>query len=396
VKAAEVLTRYTAVLSLASSASTRPEGDDLPEVVGFEGNLSFGSFELSIYKAASVSWDHPLRDDLRAAMSQAKRNPGKAGANLRAFVELRNELGHSIVHVDEIKASNLFEEVDPIGRLLDCLDGLSPVLSCPPVVVLRQEHRRGRLTARFNFHIGEGEPIPREIDLADPVFEWEYPYLCTARGLLPLTPGVVLLVRPDGKRGLYLLDGIEDEGLRYKGVLDNDVRVVEGTGADLGRWLATRNVDPPEPSGLPMLEEVRSADGRSLHGYLRDDPLPTDVAAGLTSGIAEDDPAGWSVASFEQACNNVGLGAAYRDVLYVFLEEGCRAEASLQGVEVVNGSEDNRTLLVFELHGGPVLTCTLQLGALDNGTVGTRSVSFAPGQPADTLVNEVRALLAAR
>jgi len=198
-KAAEVLTRYIAIASLASAASTRPECDDLPVVEGFNDNLSFGSFELSIRKSLSVKWDHPLRDDLRAAMRQTKRNPGKAGAHLQSFLELRNDLGHSITHVDEIKASKLFEEVDPIGRLIDCLDGFAPILSCPPAVVLKQEYRRGRLTARFNFHVGEGEPIPRAIELQDPVFEWECPYLCTARGLLPLMPGIALLARRPGR-----------------------------------------------------------------------------------------------------------------------------------------------------------------------------------------------------
>jgi hypothetical protein len=327
-------------------------------------------------------------------MRGTKKNPGRAGAQVRAFVELRNDLGHSITHVDEIKAANLFDEIDPIGGLIDCLEGLAPVLSCPPLVVLKQEHRRGRLTALFNFHVGEGEPIPQEVPLREPVFEWELPYLCTARGLLPLVPGLTMLARPDGKRGLYLIDGIEDAGLRYKSVFDNDVRSVAGADRDLGRWLADKQ-DGPAMAAFPLLEEVCCADGRSLHGYLRNEQLPsTGESTQEAEPVAvEVETTAWTVGSFEQACNNVGLGAAYRDVLYSFLEHGCRAEASAQGVEILGGPDGDRTLLVLELQGGPVLTCTVQMEAFEGDREGTLSVSLAPGQSADELVAEIAGLL---
>ena len=171
IKAAEVLTRYVLVVALASAASTRSVDQPLPTVPYFDGNLAFGTFELAIRVARDVPWEHPLRSDLRLGMRKTKKTPGTAGMRIQRFVELRNMLGHAITHVDEVRASGLFEENDPIGGLIDCLEGLEGVLARPPLAVVRQEHRRGRLSAHFLFFVGEGEPIPQLIDLSEPVYE---------------------------------------------------------------------------------------------------------------------------------------------------------------------------------------------------------------------------------
>ena len=172
-KAAEMLTRYLAVISLASAAATKPPDQDLPVVEGFEGNLAFGTFELAIRQAIAVSWEHPLREQLRAAMRSTKKQQAVTGVRLERFVQLRNELGHAITHVDELRAGSLFEQFDPIGALIECIEDLGPVLRCPPLAVVRQENRRYRLTARVLFFVGEGDPIPNDIDLRTPVFDWE-------------------------------------------------------------------------------------------------------------------------------------------------------------------------------------------------------------------------------
>ena len=137
-KAAEMLARYLAVISLASAAATKPPDQDLPVVEGFEGNLAFGTFVLAIRQAIAVSWEHPLREQLRAAMRTTKRHKAMAGVRLDEFVQLRNDLGHAITHVDDLRAASLFEQFDPIGALIECIEDLESVLRCPPLAVVRQ------------------------------------------------------------------------------------------------------------------------------------------------------------------------------------------------------------------------------------------------------------------
>lgn len=397
-KAGEMLTRYLAVAALASCAATRPDEEQLPAISGFDGNLSFGVFEKAIRQAIAVPWSHPLRDDLRAAMRSTKKRTAIAGVKIERFVQLRNELGHAVTHVDDLRAGALFEQHDPIGGLIASIDDLSPVLAAPPLAVLRQEHRRGRLSAQVLFFVGEGDPIPSEIELANGVFDWEKPYLCTAEGLLPLSPGISLRARPDGRRGLYLIDGIEDGAVRYKGAFDNDVVRMPGADHTLCRWLsnlgaAFRNGRPEDP----LLERVSCSDGRSLLAFLRNEPVLE--ASRLSEpaergGRVQDTGKVWTLGSFEQAINNVGLGAAFRDAVYGMAERGCRAEGSPEGVRIVGG-DAGRVLVVIELQPGPALLFTLHLAAFPAGGHGTESIALRPAQTADELVAHLSDLMGA-
>ena len=78
----------------------------------------------------TVAWDHALREALRKGMRSTKKETAVAGPQIERFVQLRNELGHAITHVDELKAGALFQEHDPIGGVDRLLDDLMAVLSC--------------------------------------------------------------------------------------------------------------------------------------------------------------------------------------------------------------------------------------------------------------------------
>jgi hypothetical protein len=387
-KAAEMLARYLAVISLASAAATKPSDRDLPVVEGFDGNLAFGAFETAIRQAIAVSWEHPLREQLRAAMRSTKKRQAVTGVRLVRFIQLRNELGHAITHVDELRAGSLFEQYDPIGMLIECIEDLWPVLQCPPLMVVRQETRRYRITAQVLFFVGEGDPIPEDIDLLMPVFDWEFPYLCTSAGLLPLSPGLALRVRPDGRRGIYLIDGIQGESIRYKSALDNDAVVIPGVGQELNRWLG--GFDAVTPAGHSrILEPVTCADGRSLFGFHRRETPPggeVDVAQ------ANDADEVRSVSSFEAALSSVGVGAAFRDIKFAMLQRGCRLKPFTQGVHVVQ-VDTGRVLVVVQLQPGPELLVTLQLGAFANVGEGTTSFAVPPGQTADEVLERLEELM---
>jgi hypothetical protein len=387
-KAAEMLTRYLAVISLASAAATKPPDQDSPVVDAFEGNLAFGTFELAIRQAIAVSWEHPLREQLRAAMRSTRKHQAVTGVRLERFVRLRNELGHAITHVDELRAGALFEEYDPIGALIECIEDLGSVLRCPPLTVVRQETRRYHITAQVLYFVGEGDPIPNDIDLRTPVYDWEVAYLCTAAGLLPLSPGLALMPRTDGRRGIYLIDGIQEGSIRYKSAFDNHAVVVADVGQELCRWLGGFDVLTPA-GGAPLLEPISCADGRSLFDFLHNETPPareTDVTEADDTGEVR------SVLSFEETINSVGLGAAFRDIKFAMLQRGCRLEPFTQGVRVVQ-AETGRVLVVFQLQPGPALLVTLQLGAFANAGEGTTSFAIHPGQTADEVLERLGKLM---
>jgi hypothetical protein len=387
-KAAEMLTRYLAVISLASAAATKPSDQNLPVVEGFEGNLAFGTFELAIRQAIAVSWEHPLRQQLRTAMRSTKKHQAVTGVWLGRFVQLRNELGHAITHVDELRAGSLFEQFDPVGALIECIEDLGPVLRCPPLAVVRQETRRYRITAQVLFFIGEGEPIPNDIDLKTAVFDWEVAYLCTAAGLLPLSPGLALMPRPDGRRGIYLIDGIQEGSIRYKSALDNNAVLVPGVGQELSRWLG--GFDAATPTGSsPLLEPVTCIDGRSLFDFLRNEtPSAGEGDVTQSADIGEVR----SVHSFEEAISSVGVGTAFRDIKFAMLQRGCRLEPYTQGVRVLR-PDAGRVLVVVQLQPGPTLLVTLQLGAFENAGEGTASFAVHPGQTADDVLERLGELM---
>jgi hypothetical protein len=406
IKAAEVVARYVAVASLASAASTREPSQQPPEVDSFVGNLSFGVFENAARASTSVDWTHPLREQLRVCLKSAKKRKAIAGQRLQAFVELRNDLGHAITHVDEARARTLFETNDPVGGLIDLLDGLGPVLACPLLVVLGQEHRRGRFLARVAFFAGEGEPIPQLLELRNPIFEWEMPYLCAPEGLIPLSPGLLYEPRSaDGRFGLFLLDGIDADSLRYKSVVDSGVLTRPEGVRDIAAWVRLPFApDPFEASATrPLLEPIKYVDGRTLHEYLSGaEPSPADGDTEPEES-ATDNQEGRELAdtttistlrNFEQRANSVGLGAVYRDVVYFLAEKGAHAELSDQLVRVVTTDEPPRVLATIQQNPGPELSVALLLGPITSGrNEGSETHDFHPGDAADALIARMKSLL---
>jgi hypothetical protein len=410
IKAAEVIGRYVGVVALASAATGRTASASPPDVDGFVGNLSFGVFEKAARTASNVAWSHPLREGLRLCLKSAKKRKAVAGLHLEAFVKLRNDLGHAITHVDEARARALFERDDPVGMLIELLDGLEPVLNCPLLVVLGQDHRKGRLVASVSFFMGEGEPIPQQLELRDPVFEWETPYLCTPDGLIPVSPGLVYAPRAaDGRLGLYLLDAIEEESLRYKSVGDAGIVSSSDGLQEIADWIALPfggKANSPS-SERPLLERIRCADGRSLHAYLSG----TEPSAGANEAVeeaggAEDEPGDeakpghmsiGSVREFEQRANALGLGGAYRDVVYFLAEVGTRAEISAGIVRVKTTDERPRVLATIELdEARPSLRVNLLLGSIgpDPSDL-TEAHELGPGAVADALIGRIKTLMGA-
>ncbi len=400
IKAAEVITRFLAVVSLASAAATRPKDSSPPEVDGFVDNLSFGVFEKAARASTVVMWSHPLQEQLRLCFKSTKRHKATVGPQLESFVRLRNELGHSITPANQARARAILEREDPIGRLLEILVGLKTILDCPLLVLLGQEHRRGRLTGQFAFFAGEGEPIPQELNLLDPVYEWDIPYLCTPTGLIPLAPGLQYLPgSPYGQLGLYLLDGITRDSMRYKSVHESNSIVKTDGVEDIGTWLSLPFA-ASEAVSHPMLEPITCLDGRSLYGYLSGEDRPQVELARESEperAYIQSDSDTLRIASvrdFELRLDGLALGIAYRDILYCLAGYGARAELRGDGLRVITNADPDHVVATINLTPANVLRVAFFPGALTSREGDeVEEYGLRPGEVADQVIDHMQSLL---
>jgi hypothetical protein len=254
------------------------------------------------------------------------------------------------------------------------------------------------------FFSGEGEPIPREIELAQPIYEWEVPYLCTPDGLISLAPGLVYEPRgSDGRLGLHVVDGIEPEALRYKSVQDGvGITSVEGV-RDMAGWVHLPFEVKAAGARKPCLEHVSCPDGRTLFGFLSGAevaarPEAEEVAAEAgDGGNREHEPemaAPTSMRAFEERVSQRGLGMAYRDILYAFADHGAHAELVGEGIRVMGKSEPRRVLATVQLTGTSTLLVSLMQGALTSGEKDqTESYELRAGETADAVVERIGTLI---
>jgi len=399
IKAAEVIARFVSIASLASSAATRPANVEPPQLDYFTGNLSFGAFESAVRACAFVSWDHPLREQLRSCF---RKRHGVSGKRLHEFVELRNLLGHAIAPADEAHARMLLERDDPIGNLMELLDDLKDIFAYPLLVLLSQEHRRGRFLGRFIFFSGEGEPIPREIALKNPVFEWETPYLCTAEGLIPLHPGMLYKPRSsDGRLGLYLLDKIINNSLCYKSIQDSGQITRSDTVGSIGTWVKLAIVPSVIQPVYPLLEPISYADGRSLYTYLHEGgpgrSLTDAVIAAHSNGQDavgnNSEQAIGTLHEFEDVVNRIALGSVFRDILYTFGENNSLAEVHDGGIRIMTSFDPAKTVATIEVTPARKLRVTIFAGVLTSDPdQEADSYELGPGESADEVVDRIDAL----
>jgi hypothetical protein len=203
---------------------------------------------------------------------------------------------------------------------------------------------------------------------------------------------------------LYLVDGISKDEVRYKSVHDNTVTATDRTTQDLARWVKL----PFAPARslhhqtLPI-ERIGAEDGRTLLAFMRGDPVPATPAdpqeeADATEEVGGDtSPEGvLSLREFEHQTSTAGVGSAYRDVIYLLLEMGHRAEVSDAGMRVVTASEPNRVLLTASLRSDSALVVTILPGAFPGEDDQTKVVRVVkPGEAADEVLQLLRSLTGA-
>lgn len=238
IKAAEVLTRYTAVVALASYAARDETSDVAP--LSLAGPLSFGHFLSIVQVVAKRPIDHPVSAELVSAF---RTGGATADAALVALLNLRNKEGHDVRHVDRAKAELIHRTENPLEQLLAALDALRPLFRCPLVVVEEQRVERGEIVAECHFLTGETQPFPEHRTLRVGVHYLATPYLDTPHGLLCLSPGIIWdLVESRGTFGVYFVDRVSDKGVRYRSMVDGSLVSADDLAAGIQDWLASASV----------------------------------------------------------------------------------------------------------------------------------------------------------
>src|SRR4051812_26624769 len=163
-RAAEVLARYIAAISLSSFAAR--EGGDSPNLTALDGNLSFGHFLSTAQQGANVEVPHPAAPYLNAGFKPKKgATAGVTFASLEALLVIRNELGHQLQAMTTPQAQAMLDDRKPDSRLTEALIGVHGLLSLPLFVIEEQQLVQRVIRARRLLLMGESaDPAPDEIE----------------------------------------------------------------------------------------------------------------------------------------------------------------------------------------------------------------------------------------
>ncbi len=224
IKGAEVLTRYLALVALASYAARDTEPDQKVDLAGFEGPLSFGHFLTVARDLSRTPADHPLRSHLAAGLKPKgkgrQQQPGKTDAALENLLNLRNTVGHDLSSLSRAHAETLLARDRPVESLAGALDGVQGILMLPLFVVEAQRLVKKRIVARRLLLMGEtGDPEPESVTLDHGLEEDGVPYLGVRNAALCLEPLIVWRVAPArANYSVFVLDSVLDGRLKYKAI----------------------------------------------------------------------------------------------------------------------------------------------------------------------------------
>ena len=214
-RCAEILTRYLAAISLSSfcarvDASVAPS----PKLETFDGNLSFGSFLHAIANSQALGVHHPLDALLEDAFRGGRALQEQAEFALTELLAIRNDLGHDLSNLTEVKARDVIEQREPHALLVLALKRLDAVLSLPLFVIESQEPEQRRLFAqRIQLMGASSDPLPERIELpltSGGVLHRRSPYVGYADGILNLEPFLLWDIAP--KKGNFALHFVHEIG----------------------------------------------------------------------------------------------------------------------------------------------------------------------------------------
>ena len=220
-KAAEVTTRYLAILCMASFRARKCHTLEHERLLSLHGNLAWGHFLDVIQKVTAVKEDHPIKNHLspfRPRKGDLKSGQGEAEKGLLDLLKLRNELGHNLASLSDARASIITKDRKPLLTLVNVMNSLKAILSFPLILIEQQSLEKGQIIARTLWLMGDSpDPRPDEISLDSGVNDTRVPYLAIGEELLSLFPVLLWDAIPSMEvYGLLLLDSIGEKKIRFQ------------------------------------------------------------------------------------------------------------------------------------------------------------------------------------
>lgn len=222
-KCAETVARYVAALAMSSFAARTDPTIQSPGVYQqFRGNLSFGHFVDVAYGVANSAADHPIKAEITAAF-KARQAHKSAHASLSTLVTLRNQLGHNLESLSELRAQAIVDDQAVAQQLTTALQALEPLLILPLFLLEEQRYEHGDFLGRRLLLMGEtSTPRPVEIAVTHVFKHNRELYIGMRDGALRLYP--TLLWEPDAAKmnyAVYFLHAITPQRLKYTTVSDD-------------------------------------------------------------------------------------------------------------------------------------------------------------------------------
>lgn len=336
-KAGEVITRYLAILSLASYRARKCSDTVGATAFALYGNLSWGHFLKVVQKITSLNVEHPINIHM-AAFRAAKK--GKISVKFNAdqglsnLLQLRNELGHNLTSMSNAAGSILLKEKNPVNTLVQVLESARHLITMPLLLIEEQLLEKGKIRARVLWLMGETQdPIPHEIGLESAVLNTRAPYVSVGAELLMLSPFMVWdAIEKREIFGLLLINSVGEDKISFQSIYADKK---EASGDYLLEFKSSMN-------GETIAPELVSLDGgKTLSRYWGEELSPRPGKHGKTQS---DIP--WDSFDLESVDRYTRLltifngkdGTPSRDTLVSLLWDGR---------EKLSEDEESQALLLF-------------------------------------------------
>jgi len=260
IKAAEVLTRYLAIIGISSFSAREDKSIHPPGAFKeFEENLSFGNFLSVIQELSSSKAQHPLASKFAYKFSDKGKKAGTANLALTSLLNLRNDLGHDLMSLSEAKIVGIFKKHQPSENLINAFKALEGLLILPLFLIEEQRYSHNMFYAPRLVLMGESEPIPGEIELINGLNETCVPYLGVTGGVLRLDP--LLLWKISENRNcscLYIIHATKTKTIKLVSI-ENDELEINSIYLEKISLLRSGNLETYEPiklaSGIDVITD---------------------------------------------------------------------------------------------------------------------------------------------
>ena len=220
-KAAEIVTRYLAGLSLASYARRAEEHEsevlELSSTV--KGSLSWGTFLEIIQRIHAQKAEQPAKSHL-SAFKSGKKNTITVEELLVDLLNIRNKEGHSLNVITAAQAGIYLNGADGVvAKFAEILGRLERVLCSPLFIVEETRYEKKCYPTRLLWLMGQSpDPEPVELVLHAGVEESNRPYVAIGKCLLEMWPFFAWdMIAGDLNRFVLLqIDKITEKSLHMK------------------------------------------------------------------------------------------------------------------------------------------------------------------------------------